>query len=86
MRKTQSSPRLIVTTGAADGSSPSWCNPRCDPGAYRLTMAASRANPELNGSSTPYESTTARRPRSASARGSGFTGAPSVSSAVREYT
>ena len=33
MRNMHVSPRLIVTTGASDGSSPSWCRPSRAPGA-----------------------------------------------------
>ena len=86
MRKTPVSPRLMVTTGAVDGSSPSWCRPSRAPGAYRFTIAASGANGSVGAAPGGAASTTARNARSTNVAGIGFTGAPSVSSAVREYT
>ena len=62
-RNTHESPRLIVTTGASAGSSPSWWMPSRAPGAYRLTIAASGAKAVASGLRGPYATPTAARAR-----------------------
>jgi hypothetical protein len=81
IRNVHASPMLSVTTGASDGSSPSWCKPSLAPGAYRLLITASGSYAPP--ASAPNVSVTARRAIADTWAGIGFTGAPSVSSANR---